>query len=528
MPRQSDTSTNNGRISKISRRTLLGVGAGAAVAHTLWLPSSAQAQTPVRGGNFRIGLTGGNSSDSMDPMLGIVGVVRNVCYATYDTLTELSPTGEVLPSLAESFEPSADSTQWIFNIRKGVQFHDGRSLTADDVIYTIGRHIAPNSRSPLRGILAGITEIKKESSHQIRISLSSGNAELPVYFNDYRASIIPNGTTDFSKPVGAGGYKLVRFQPGVAAAGERNPNYWKAGRGHLDSYEITVVNDAGARINGLLTGEFDAISEVDPKVAERVSTRRGLTLLATPSKNHTTLLMNTLAAPFSDNNFRQAVRHAFNRNQILKTSFSGYGEVGNDNPIAKIDPMYNSQLPPREYDPEKATFLLRKSGLENVAIELFGGPGAGADADTSGQIIQENMKAIKGFNMKYTRTPGDGYHTDVVGKRPFVMNYVTGRPTANLHLSFIYLSNSPVNRDNAPWKNEQFDQLVNVSRSEPDFAKRKQMLWDAQEILYNDGNVSCYIFKSHLDAHSDKVKGFIKDATWDFCGGRAIDRVWMA
>jgi peptide/nickel transport system substrate-binding protein len=511
--------------AQVSRRGFMAGGAGLAAAGLLAPTGRLMAQSPVSGGTLRLGLAAGNVADSLDPMLGLTGVVRNVCYATYDTLIELSPDGEVLPSIAESFESNADGSEWVFNIRRGVEFHDGRSLTAADVIYTINRHIAEESTSPMKGLFSVITDMVAETDHQVRITLESGNADFAFYFNDYRACIIADGTTDFSTANGVGGYRLTRWEPGVGAAGERNPNYWKEGRAHVDSYEITSVNDANARVNGLLTGEFDAISEVERRIAELVSGRSGVTLVVTQGNAHATMPMNTGVAPFDDNNVRLALKHGIDREQVIQTAFSGFGSVGNDHPIAPSDRFYNSELPQHSYDPERAAFYLREAGLDGLDVELFGGPAAGVEADQTAQIFQENMAGIPGMALNYTRTPADGYWSNVWMQEPFVMSYWSGRPTADMILSQGYASDASFNE--AYLQNPQLDQLLSAARSETDFETRKQMYWDAQEILHGEGGSIIYAFFNLLDAHADRVQGFQADPAWNFAGGRAIDRVWL-
>lgn len=511
--------------ASVNRRGFMAGGAGLAMVGLLGPTGQALAQSPVKGGTLRMGLAHGNVSDTLDPIVSFSSVVRNVCYATFDTLVELSPEGEVTPSLAESFESNADGSEWVFNIRRGVEFHDGKSLTADDVLFSINRHLGEESASPMKSLMSGVTEVIAENDNQVRIKLSAGNADFAYYFNDYRFSIFAADTTDFSTANGAGGYKLVRWEPGVSAAGERNPNYWKEGRGHVDGYEITVVNDANARVNGLLTGEFDVISEVERRIANLVSGRSGVSLVVTKGKNHSTMAMNATNDPFTDTNVRLALKHGINREQILQTALSGYGEVGNDHPIAASDRFFNSELPQHAYDPDKAAFHLREAGVDSLDVELFGGPAAGAEADQTAQIFQENVSGVPGMNLKYTRMPADGYWSNVWMQKPFAMSYWTGRPTADMMLTYVYTSEASYNE--SFWTDAKLDQLVLAARSETDFDKRKQMYWDAQEILNTQGSSIIYAFFNMLDAHSESVGGFVPDPTWDMSGSRAIDRVWL-
>lgn len=522
MPKTLNKQTNGGL--GLDRRQFL-AGATAMTAGGLILPKSSFAQTPKKGGTLRVALSGASTSDSTDPLLGQVGVVRNMCYATYDTLIELSPEGEILPALAESWESNADATEWVFNVRKGVEFHNGKSLEAADVIYSINRHRGEDTASPMKALLAPITDVTADGKHKVRFKLSTGNADFAYYLNDYRLSIIPEGFSDWENPVGAGGYKLVNFDPGVSVIGERNPNYWKEGRAHVDSYVITAADDVNARVNGLITGEFDAINGIDRKIAALVDGSDGVNLVVTPGKNHHTCAMDTTTAPFDNNDVRLAMKWAVNRQEIVEKAFAGYGSVGNDHPIASTDPFFNSELPQRDYDPDKAAHHLKKAGLGDLTFELFGGPAAGSEASDTAQLIMETADAVDGLEMQFKRVPADGYWSDIWMNKPFAMSYWSGRPTADMMLSWAYVSTAKYNESR--WSNATFDQLLESARAETNFATRKQMYWDMQELLHNSGGSVIYAFADLLDGVSDNVGGFTPDPVWDFGGGRTIDRVWL-
>src|SRR5205807_4290814 len=106
-------------------------------------------------------------------------------------LAQISPKGELVPHVAESFEPADGAKKWVIKIRKGITFHNGKALTADDVVATVNYHTAKDSKSPAKDLLSGITAIKADGADTVVIDLKSGNADFPYLMTDYHLSIYP-------------------------------------------------------------------------------------------------------------------------------------------------------------------------------------------------------------------------------------------------------------------------------------------------------------------------------------------------
>src|SRR3954451_16862527 len=166
----------------------LGFGSGPALAQ----------DTPQKGGTLRLGMEGGSASDSLDPRTYADSIPISYGWHIWNGLTEVGPDGNITGELAESWEAKPGAATWIFNIRKGVTFTSGKTLDADDVIYSLNLHRG-ETKSGAKDLLSAITDIKKLSANQIEITLKSGDADLPYAFADYHVLIVPNGFTDFSK-----------------------------------------------------------------------------------------------------------------------------------------------------------------------------------------------------------------------------------------------------------------------------------------------------------------------------------------
>jgi len=243
----------------LSRREFVTSAAALGVAGTVAGPllskAAMAADTPKQGGHLILGIDGASSNDSLDPLKLISSYQDTVGFQWGNCLVELDENNQAIPELATSWEPSADATEWVFKIREGVQFHNGKDLVADDVVASINLHRGPETKSPAKPFVQPIEEIKATGKHEVTFTLKEPNVDLPYLMADFHLLIIPaDGPTDAG--IGTGGYIIDEFTPGVSAKSHRNPNYWKEGRAHVDSVETVAVNDVTARTNGVRDGSL--------------------------------------------------------------------------------------------------------------------------------------------------------------------------------------------------------------------------------------------------------------------------------
>lgn len=225
----------------ISRREFMSraaaMGVTAATANAL-LASAARAEGPIKGGTLKAGMAGGESTNSLDPALAASEVPFMVNMTWGEMLVDVNAKGEIDYRIAEEVSANADATEWKFKIRAGVEFHDGKTVTAEDVVATLKRHTDEKSQSGALGIVQGISEMSA-SGDMVTLKLASGNADLPFLMADYHLVIQPGGGVDNpTAGIGAGPYKVTAFEPGVRHVFERNPNYFDSSMGHADSVEI--------------------------------------------------------------------------------------------------------------------------------------------------------------------------------------------------------------------------------------------------------------------------------------------------
>ncbi|WP_227318335.1 ABC transporter substrate-binding protein [Cedecea davisae] len=511
----------------ISRRSFINtaalIGAGTALSLSPLAGFAAEA-APKKGGVLKLGMSGGNTSDSLDPTLFSDWVPLNQAYMLMNGLVEIDENNQAIPELLESWEAKPGAQEWTFKVRSGVTFHNGKTLSVEDILYSINLHRGDQSRSAIKTQLASIKELKKSGDNEISIVLDGGNADLPFLLADYHLVVVPDGFTDWKHPIGTGGFVFDQYQPGVRSFFKRNPNYWKPNRAFVDAVEVLVINDATARTNALISGQVHAINRVDFKTVDFLKRSPALNIVRSSGGQHFTFLMDCRVAPFNNNDVRMAIKYGIDREKLLATVLRGYGALGNDHPIPKTDRFFNKSLAQRAYDPDKAKFYLQKAGLSTLPLELSSSDAAFAGALDAAALFQSEASAA-GIQVNIKRQPADSYWDDVWMKAPFSMGYWGGRPTADQMFSTAWQSTAKWN--DSHWKNEKFDSLLLQARSLLDDQKRAEIYGELQTIAHDDGGAMIPLFGDYLDAASKKVGGVKPHPLFNFMGGRLAERVWL-
>lgn len=503
-------------FDSLSRRGLIG-GAGGA----LILPQTALAQ-PRRGGRIRVASMSSSTADTLDPAKGALSTDYARHYMLYSGLTQFD--GRLTPrlALAESID-TRDRILWRIRLRKGVQFHDGKTLTAADVVYSLMRHMNPLVGSKVKSVAEQIVEARAVGTDEVLVRLASPNADLPSILATSHFLIIKDGTRDFRTAVGCGPYRLKVFKPGVRTIVSRNPNYWKPGRPYLDEIELIGIPDEVSRVNALLSGDVQLINAVNPRSTKRITASSRHSILETRAGLFTDLVVRQDRPPTGNADFTLAMKHLMDRELIRRALFRGYATVANDQPIAPSHPYYLPGLPQRTYDPDKARFLLKRAGLLNVRLPVYASAAAEGSVDMA-SIMQEAAAKI-GLRLAVNRVPADGYWSTHWMKHPLTFGNTNPRPTADLMFSLFYKSDADWNESG--WKNARFDQLLLAARAEADEAKRKQMYGDMQVLVHNHGGVAIPVFISNLDAYERRLKGFGSIPIGGLMGYAFAEHVWL-
>ena len=487
---------------------------------------AAFAAAPVKGGTLRLAIGHGSTTESYDPATLASGFQTVMSRAMNNTLTEIDPNNKLIPCLAESWESTPDAAKWVFKLRKGVEFQNGRSLTSDDVIATINYHRGKNTKSSVKPIVKPIKSIKADGKYAVVIELNEGNADFPYNLDRPGLGVYPaaaDGSLDWKSGNGTGGYILKKFEPGVHAYFKRNPNYWNGKRAHVDAAELLSIKDATARINALATGEVHVIDQVDPKTAHLLAKKEGVHVEESTGPLHYTFPMLTDTEPFNDINVRLALKHALDREELVRVLLKGHGTIGNDNPIGPSYRYFSKDLKPHPYDPDKAKFYFKKAGVSNLSINLSAADAAFAGA-VDAAILYKEHAAKAGINIKVVRESNDGYWSAVWLKKPWCACYWGGYATEDLMFSTGYSDGAAWN--DTHFKHKRFNQLLTIARSELDDTKRRDMYVEMQRIVRDDGGTVVPMFANNIDARTNKVAHGKVSGITALDGRRIIERWW--
>lgn len=382
----------------LSRRRLLqltaasGVGA-ALVACSLVGTDDSDPSQPTRGGTLRVGRT----SDilTLDPAGAAIAEQQGIYVAqVFDNLIRYDADGELVPHLAESFELSADGLELTLVLRQGVQFHNGREFTADDVEWNILRlreaEVTPFYKSGSKAI----TGVHKEDAYTVRLIQAEPSAEL---LNLLRSLYIANpetleGPDAANTAVGTGPFTLEEWSPGSRLRLARFDGYWQEDLPYLDEIDVQVVADAPALAVQLESGQVDLAQGVALRDSVRLSDS-GFTLVEDVAPNTLCFILNTAVAPLDDKRVRQAINYAINRERVAKTLLAGIGR-----PTSVIwppaSPAYTEESASTfTFDLERAKSLLDEAGVPDIdlPVQVHGGYPIMADV---AEILRADLATV--------------------------------------------------------------------------------------------------------------------------------------
>lgn len=509
------------------RGFLAGTAAGAgSLLLTGMTTGPARAATPVKGGLMKIAMGHGATGDTLDPALLFNGFQWVASHGFRNALTQIGPSGALEPCLATEWA-SSDAKRWVFTLRQGVEFHNGKTMTQDDVIASINHHRKEGSKSGAKVTLGEIDSMEKDGADKIVFTLKSPNADFPNFLASGNAVICPatpEGGIDWQSHIGTGGYILERFEPGVTAEFRRNPNYWRDDRAHAAEVELLAILDSAARTNALLSGIVDVIDKVDVKTAGMMKRNSDVAVEATQGPLHYLFSSLSDIAPFSDSNIRMALKYAVNRQEMLDKVLRGYGTIGNDQPIGPSYPYHDASIEQRAYDPDKARYYVKQAGMEGLSVELSASDAAYAGAVDAAVLFSE-MASKAGIDIKVLREPSDGYWSNVWNTKPFYANYWGGYATEAEMFQAGYLPGAAWN--DSHFQSKRFASLLQEAKAELDTARRGELFSELQRLVRDESGQIIPVFPQDVLARNMRVNHGELGVDRGMDGRHIIERWWV-
>ncbi len=514
--------------SGANRREVMGwmmaLGATAAAAGSIFTGAKdAVANEPRMGGTAILAGDQHGPADTLDPALYTAAIDYFRGRMFYNSLTRLTDDLGYEPEIASEILSNDDATEWTFKLRDDVEFHDGKPLTADDVIYTMNRHLGEDSTSVASSLVQMIERWEKVNDHEVRAVLSSPNADLPIALGTFHFKIVQDGWEDFSNTVGTGPFKVEEFSPGVRTIGVRNENYWGDGGPYLDAIEHFGIGDSVARLNAMLAGDVHAMANLPPKSIEQIEQTDGVDIWSVESGAYNNLACRLDLELSGNAHLIKAMQYLMDRERLVRGIFKGQGSLGNDQPIGAAYFDHCPDIPQRTLDPDKAKWHFEQSGIGNTTVPVVVAEVA-AGCVEMGLFLQREAAKI-GLNIDVKKVTTDGYWGAVWLNEPICVVSWNMRPTANIMMTLAYKGDAPWNE--SYWVNDQFDELLVNVRGVTDPDLRRQMYCDMQTLIHEEGGTILPNHRNYVDAASTSLKGRTYVPLNAFGGAESPETLWL-
>ena len=442
--------------------------------------SSGTAQTgePSYGGSVTVGIS--QDVDSLDPHKAVNAGSSEVLFNLFEGLMKASPDGGVTTAVASDYKISEDGTTYTFTLREGVKFHNGDTVTIQDVVYSLERCAgSENDGVPLIAAFSNVVSVGSEGDDTVYVVLAEPSLE---FLNSMTVAIIPagSGSTQASSPVGTGPFRYVSYAPQESLAVEKFADYWGE-KPYLDSVTFKVVNDTNSLVLGLKGGSLDMVIHLPNSVSAEV--KKDFTVLEDTMKLVQALYINNTVKPFDDVRVRQAMYYAINVGEVIDFVCDGAGVATGTSMYPAFTKYFVAELAERyQQDLAKAKQLLAEAGYPDgfdMTITVPSNYGQHVDA---GLVIAQQLSAI-GINATVEEVEWATWVGEVYKGRDFqttVSGIAASDMTAREMLERYTTTHS---KNFIGFSNEEFDRVVEQAKTTLDMDEQVALYKRAQEIL---------------------------------------------
>ncbi len=433
----------------------------------------------------------------------------------YDGLLEVNDKLQLEPALATSWTVSDDGLSYVFQIRQGVKFHNGREMAADDVIYSFDRIMNPDTGSPQASRFSEVAKAEATGPYEVTFTLKEPFA--PFLANLTNLTVVPKEVVEANGDlqqvaVGTGPFMLEEVVPDTYVLLKANPDYYRPGQPKVAELKYNVVPEASTRAAGLRTGTYQLLPDVDPATAETLKNARGVSLMGTQDLAYTLLGLNVSREPFNDPRVREAINLAVNRDDIVQAVY-----LGNAVPGGPLSPALSDWAAPISefscYQPDaaKARQLLADAGYPDgfdTEIITFGTIKVVADL---AQVLQAQLAEV-GINAKVNIEEFGKFVQDWRNSNfdMFVsLNGGSTDPDGYFYRTFHTGGSTDVFKFSDP----VVDTLLDQGRTTVEMSQRQAIYDTLQKRLACTGPIVHAAYGTLFSAVSDNVSGFHQMAT---------------
>lgn len=543
----ADSSTFNGSAS--SRRSVLiagslgvaGVGLtlagcggsdggskkGAASVSKAYSAGPDASGTPVMGGTLRVGFFGGNPAETLNPQIAVAIADNARLFNLFEPLFAAGPNGGLTPKLAQTAVSNKTADVWMFHLRRGVVWHNGKPFTADDVVFTIKNSWgAPTNY--FNAALVNVVDfanVKKLDNFTVQVPLKLPVAEFPSITAFPNLYIVQDGTKDFTNGIGTGPFSLESFKPGSQSVFNANKNHWNHNGPYVDQLIInSSFQTEDSRINALLAGDLDIVPQTLPSLAAANEKSGRLVLGNQPGPAMLPMIMRVDQGTLKDPVIREALKCIPNRDQFATNVYNGYASVTNDSP-GRTDKYWAKDLVQKQ-DIAKAKSLLKSAGAENFQVELRTSTVVAGMNETATLYKQQAEAAGVTVNLK-KYAPANYYSENAgVFNRDFCLDFAAqGMNSMSLFYLTWMVPNGPYNQ--AHYGGDKADlAMIMDAISEVDETKAADKWHAVQATQVKNGPYIIPAGQNWLDAYGLNVRG-VQTTTAYTCNGYDFAAGWL-
>jgi peptide/nickel transport system substrate-binding protein len=446
----------------------------------------------------------------LDPAHTTTGDGYMLTQAIFSNLTRVDENLEARPQLAQRWEPSAGSSVWTFHLVRGAKFHNGREVTADDVVFSIERILDPKTASRGAKALGPIKKVSAKDRYTVVFELTGPYADLPLQLGNTFARIVAKENMDklSHAPVGSGPFRLKEYVPGSKVVLARNPDYFEKGLPYVDEVHQVYIKEYAAQLSALTTGEIHVMYFAPVELTPQLKKEPGVEVLEVPSPSFQPIELFVGKKPTSDVRVRQALRLAADRQAMLQASTGGHGVLGNDTPVPPSSKWFNKALPQRQRDVARAKQLLAEAGYPGgIDVTLYTStqrPGL----EEAAVVYRESAKDA-GIRVRIESIEIARLYSEMLRKpaeSTIVHNNWFGRPTIDETLTPYVFTKSVWNY--TEYSNPKVDALLTEALGIVDFDKRKKLYDEVQRILWEEGPEFVPYFRNYVSAIRKSVKNY--------------------
>ncbi len=466
--------TSGGLRMELSRRAVLGSALIAAGARA----SSAAEMV------LRIGV--GASPTRLDPMMTTIGDEYIYDNLVFNGLTRMREDLSVVPDLAASWKYGDDLKRWTFPLRRGVRFHNGRELVADDVVAFFRRLLDPANSAPARSNYTMIDRVSAADPYTVVFDLAFPYGGFADILSDRQVKIPPRDLVAqlSTHPVGTGPFMFRSYTPGDRMVLARNPHYFEDGLPRLDGVELRIIPEMSVKVSALEAGDIDILWDLPLEQVKALGGRADLRVDSVPTASWDAAIMNNQTPPFNDVRVRRAFNVGLDRRDIVELTLFGQG-APTISPIPPGHAFYAKDIELGAADPAAARKLLAEAGhTDGLRIPIIVPVGRPV-RERLGVTLQQ-LLAPAGFDLQIQRVPFSSYDAEVAGKAPLYIDGYFARPTIDTSTYPFLHSKGSWNARLWHYSNPAADRALDAARLTGDPAKQRVEYIALQHGVFDD------------------------------------------